>query len=262
MASFGRKKSSQSSQQQQTSRQFGQSFVDPRQQPFQTALNLGAFNVAGGQLGAGGIGDVSNALSGQLSDRGSNFLNTLQGAGQGVLPGTNFLEQRLSEQNPFLNQQISQLGSDLGQQFQQQILPGIRRGSQVIGAQGGGRQGVAEGLASQGVSDAFARQAGSLRFQDVTARQGAAGALAGFGLGQQQLQAQGAQAGLGSLADQFNLGIAPFAAQFAPLQALSDIVGAPTVLNRTSSFSQATGSSRGRSSGFNFGIGGTLPALA
>ncbi len=247
MASLGSNRSQQQSQQQS----FGQSFVDPSQAPFLQFLRQAGVGQAADQLGPGGIGDVAQGQADELGGIGRGFLDNLQGvAGGGQLPGQDFLQQRLSEQNPFLNEQISQLGTDISQQFQQSILPGIRRGAQAVGGLGGARQGVAEGLASQGASLAFAQQSANLRFQDVGQRQQAASALQSGGIAQGQLQAGAAQAGLGGLGGLAQLGLSPFQAQFAPLAQLSQLIGGPTVLSQQ----QSRGASSGRSSGFNFGI--------
>lgn len=239
--------------------QFNQSFVDPSQQPFLDFLRTAGQDIAGGQIGQ--IGGAAGNLAGQLGGIGQQFLGQLGGIGQQQGPGSTFLQERLSQQNPFLNEQISQLGSDIGQQFQESILPGIRRGAQVVGGQGGGRQGVAEGIAATGASDAFARGAGALRFGDVQQRQQAATALNQNQIAQQSLQAQSALGGLGSLQGLFNLGLSPFQAQFAPLQQLASILGGPTVLQQGAGQQSSTQQSTGSGSGFNFGLSGTLPFL-
>jgi hypothetical protein len=223
----------------------GQTFVDPLQQPFLQFLNSMSQNVAQGQLGAGGIGDMASMLSQQLGGQGQQFLQQFQGMQQAGGGGTDFLQQRVSQQNPFLNEQINQMGLDMNQQFTQSILPAISQGAQAVGGLGGGRQGVAQGLASQGMQQAFAQQSANLRFQDVGLRQAAAGQLSQGGL-------QAGQAGMGSLGGLFNMGMSPFAAQFQPLAQLAAILGGPTVLSQQQSQQQAVGGSRG--SGFNFGL--------
>ena len=248
MASFGSNKQ----RQQQTSSSMGQSYVDPSQRGFFDWLRGQAQNTAESQMGAGGMGDVANQLSGQLGQAGQDFLGQLQGlAGTQELSGTGFLEQRLNQANPFLNQQIAQLGQDIGEQFQQSILPGIRGSAQQVGAYGGSRQGVAEGLAAQGAQDAFAQQAANLRFQDVGLRQAAAGQLQSAGLQQQGLQAAAANTGLGNLGGLMNLGMSPFGAQFGPLAQFAQLLGPANILNRTQSYGQSTG----QSGGYNFGLG-------
>ncbi len=268
MVSIG--SSRRSSESQQTSRDY----IDPGSLQTLRFLQNQGMGLAGAQLG--NIGQDASRLAGQLGGLGQGFLGQLgQGAlgnlasqqslaqsvnqaisGQG--PGADFLQQRLSQQNPFLNQQIAALGQDIGQAFQESILPGIRRNAVSVGGLGGGRQGVAEGLAAEGVTRQFAQQAANLRASDLAQRQIAAaqlaqnalagGQLAGAGVGQ---QLAASQAGLAALPGQFDLGLSPYAAQFAPLQALAGVVGAPTVLNT----SQGTTRSSGRS--FQFGAEGS-----
>ena len=246
MASMGSSTSSQQSWNQSQ----GNTFVDPSQSPFFSFLRQQAQGVAQGQMGPGGQGDVASQLAAMLGGQGQGFLSQLQGVGQGTLPGSGFLEQRLSQQNPFLNEQISQLGQDIGQQFRESILPGIRGNALAVGGLGGGRAGVAEGLAAQGAQQAFGQQAANLRFQDVGLRQAAAGQLQNAGLQQMGLQGQAASQGLSSLGGLMNLGMSPFGAQFGPLAQFAALLGPQNILSQQNSF----GSSFGRSSGTNFGI--------
>jgi hypothetical protein len=82
-------------------------------------------------------------------------------------------------------------------------------------------------------------------------RQAAAGQLQNAGLQQQGLQGQAASQGLSSLGGLMNLGMSPFGAQFGPLAQFAALLGPQNILQQQSSF----GSSFGRSSGVNFGIG-------
>ncbi len=276
MASFGRTKS----RSQQSASTFSQarSFVDPSQQPFLNFLRGQGAGLAQQQLGAGGPGDVGQRLGQQLGGVGTRLLDQLQlGAGgqlssqqlqqqaanqaiQGIGPGADFLSQRVSGDNPFLNQQIQALGQDIGQQFREQVLPGIRGSAVQVGALGGGRAQIAEGLAAQRSQQTFGSLAAGLRQQDLAQQQQAAfglqqgalqgGALAGQGVAQ---QGQFAEAGLGNLGGLFNLGLAPFGAQFQPLQAFGGLLGGPTVLNQATARSTSQGTSG--SSSFNLGFG-------
>ena len=129
----------------------------------------------------------------------------------------------------------------------------------LAGGTGGDRQAFFSSEAGGEAQRSFAAGAADLFGQDLAARRGVAGqvlgvqagAVQGAGgllsqlLGQQTgasqaagqlgLQQQGqnigaAQAGLGSLEGLFNLGLAPFQAQFQPLLNQAQIVGDPTVL--------------------------------
>ena len=98
------------------------------------------------------------------------------------------------------------------------------------------------GLAQQG------QQAGILQ-QLLGTQVGAAQAGGQLGLAQQAGNVQAGLGGLGSLSSLFNLGLAPFQAEFAPLQALAGIVGPATVLSQQTGQGQSSGSSFGLSVG-------------
>ena len=249
MVSVG--KSSSTSRSQQTA----QTFVDPQQAPFLQNLRQGAQDLQQRQQGQ--IGQVAQDLGGQLLGAGGSALNNLQGIQgrlQGQLAGfggfqdaSAALRQQAFGENPQLGAQIGQLGQDIGRQFNQQILPGIESNALTAGQLGGGRQGVAQGLGIQASQDAFQRGATDLRSADIQRRLEAAGALGGLGLGQQaqtagQLQGAGALnlGGIGELGGLFNLGLAPFGAEFGPLQQLAGIIGDPSIL----STSQGTATGR------------------
>ena len=275
-----------------------ESFVDPAQSPFLQQLRSAAQNLSGeqqqqiGQLfglsqglqqqGQGFLGGLQGTQQGlgQLGQagfgQGQAGIDALTGIAQGTNPAAQALQQQAQGQNPFLQQQIEQLGGDVTRQFERG-LQGVR-GEAVGGGQlGGGRQGVAEGLLGESATRQFAQGATQLRNQDIQRQfeassqllqqQGFAGAQLG-GLGQQQgLGNQQAQlggllgqgqlglGGLGQLQGQFNLGFSPFQAEFSPLQSLAGIIGSPTVLSTGQS--TGSGSSFGVSGGvFNTGGGG------
>ena len=275
-----------------------ESFVDPSQAPFLQALRQSGLNLSEQQLGSiGSLFGLSEGLQGQgqqflggLQDtqgqlgqfgtagfgQGQAGIDALTGIAQGTNPAAQALQAQAQGQNPFLQQQIDQLGGDLTRQFER----GIRATNvdAVGGGQlGGGRQGVAQGLLGESATRQFQQGSTALRNQDLNRQfaassqllqqQGAAGqALGGFGLqqglGNQASALQGflgqgqlGLGGLGSLQGQFNLGFSPFQAQFSPLQAFAQILGNPTVLSTGQS--TGSGSSFGVSGGvFNTGGGG------
>jgi len=287
MVSFGSSKSSSSSQ--------GSTFVDPAQQPFLEQLRTGAqglqqslqgpisglFDLAGnlqqqGQDFLQGIPGIQDALSNipgaeQFGQQGGQaFGQGLQNLGNqatGNTPAQQQLQRIAGGNDPAVQNQIDQLGTDISRNFGQ-LLPQITNAAVGGGQLGGGRQGVAQGLLGQSSIDAFQRGATDIRFGDLARQLSASGTLGGLQgqaaqsqanlggqgfLGGGQLQQQGnlgaGQLGLGAqqgLGDQFNLGLAPFQAQFGPLQALSQIIGGPTVLSQQSS--------TGKGKGFDFGI--------
>lgn len=288
MGGLSKSKSRQSSVTQQQSQQasqgfsqsFGGSFVDPSQQGFLNQLRTQAGELSSQQQGQ--IGGVAQGLADELGGFGGGFLQNLQNLsqaqgltglasqlGQGLDAGGQFLRDRISNQNPFLNEQISQLGTDLNRQFTESILPAIGRNAVSVGGLGGGRQGVAQGLAAQGLQQTFGRESAALRFQDVGLRQAAAGQLqqgqiAGGNLlgAAQGQQAAASQAGLGSLESLLNLGLSPFQAEFAPLQNLASILGPTDILDfqqqQSAQTARGLSSSFGRSSGRSSSFGVNL----
>jgi len=201
------------------------SFVEPSQKPF---LNFGR-NAAKGLLqqnlfGAQQFGQQAGA---DLFGQGQGFLSTLQSN-----PFLSALQQQAGGNPELLNAQIGQLGSDLGRSFQQQVLPGIRRDAGAVGALGGSRQGVAEGIAGQGFADAFSR--GVTQLQTADAQRGLQAGIAGGGL-----QAQGALGGLSSLPGLFSTGMQQFTGGFAPLSLFNQIIGPPNNLNFAKSQSKS-----------------------
>lgn len=208
MPSFGFGKSSSSSKQQ----------VDAAQQPFLDFMRNRAQQEVMGM-------DMSQfyGMGQDLTGAGMGFLNTL---------GGNNFTNRLRQMSRFdtgrVSQNIDQLGADLGRQFNQQVLPGIQTEAIGLGAGGGARQGVAEGMAAQGFADALQRGSNQI-INDERARNLQAATTGGG------LMAQSAMGGLQGLQNVFNMGLAPFQAQFMPLLNMNQIVGPPTVLGKSSS---------------------------
>ena len=119
--------------------------------------------------------------------------------------------------------QAGSLATGLGNLFQNQIMPGIQSDAIAAGGFGGGRQGVAEGVAAGQLGNAYAQGLG-----DITAN-----------ANQQALQAAGMSPALG----QANIAnrVSPFTAGFEPLQRLAAILGSPTVLNEQSASKESFG---------------------
>lgn len=211
----------------------------------------------------GALGNLGQAGFGQ----GQGGIDALSGIASGQNQSLQALQQQATGQNPNLGVQIGQLGEDINTQLQRQLGGAGGLGAQAIGAGQalqGGRGQVAGGIANEAALQQFQRGATQLRSDDIGRQLGAAQAALGAqgaaggqlgqlglqqGLGQQgnelaALLGQGqlGLGGLGQLQGQFNLGFSPFEAQFSPLQNLSGIIGAPTVLSE--------GSSQGTSSAF------------
>ena len=261
----GAGKSQSSSRQQSSGSSSGaaQSFVDPNQQGFLDFLRAQGQGVAQGQLGAGGVGDIASQLSGTLLGQGQDVLGSLFGGPQGQTGGIidqlrnpEFLQGGQAQLDPV----IGQLGADINRQLQRQLTGagGIASEAAAAGNLGGGRDQVQRGIAQEGALETFGREAGQLRlgqFQQGQELQagllGQAGQLAGAQEGQQI----GAQlGGLGELSSLFNLGLAPGAAGFAPLQMFAALLGDPTILSQ--SFNESSQQSTGRSSANSFQFAG------
>lgn len=141
------------------------------------------------------------------------------------------LGQQAQGQSPFLQQNIDQLSSGLNRNLQEQLLPSIENNAINAGGLGGGRQGVAQGIALRGTQEAIGQ--GTTALQTNAYNQ----------------QGQAANAQLGQLGGLFGLSQAPFQSQFAPLQQLGGLLGSPTVLG------QSSGSNTGGGGyGLNFGL--------
>ncbi len=205
----------------------------------------------GGAEGAAGGLDPS-LLTGAANDLFSSGQNFMQGIGGDA--GTDYLSSRLSGDNPVLQEQIDLLGEDLGNFFNEELMPGITSEAVGGGALGGGRQGVAQGAAMREVGDQFTRGTTALRAGDIGARDAVAGTIAENSL-------TGAEIGLGAAPGLMGLADAGFSAGMAPFERLAAIMGGPTTLGSSSSSSadfarawsdsygqsQATSSSRSRS---------------
>lgn len=191
--------------------------------------------------------------------------NTLFTGGVGFLDqigndaGTAHLQSRLGGDNEVLQEQIDLLGDDLGKFFNEQLNPAITSQAVAGGALGGGRQGVAQGLATQAVGDSFSRGATALRAGDIAARDAAAGTLA-------QNSIQGALAAITGIPALGGVAEQGFSAGLRPFELLAGILGDPTRLNSTSSgsanfaqslssaFGSSTANSTTESRGFKIGF--------
>ena len=192
----------------------------------------------------------SPALQGQISALDAAIQQNLQStvgtiAGQATLAGaTGGARQALAS-------------GLAGQEAQQQFAQGA---GQLIGQDFAGRQALAPLAVQQQIAGqqqqlqaaTQLQQGGQFNTQALSALLGldvaAAGQAGQLGLGAQGIQAGAAQAGIGALPDLFNLGLSPFAAEFAPFLNAAQIFGAPTVLGQNVSSSSSAGFSD--SSGF------------
>jgi hypothetical protein len=65
-------------------------------------------------------------------------------------------------ENPYMKAQADAMTQQVAQNFNQQIMPSIRRGSMATGGFGGSRQGIAEGMATQGAQQALSNSLAGL----------------------------------------------------------------------------------------------------
>lgn len=188
-------------------------------------LNWGANSVDVGLQGtnqiagqaSGGIGQANAGINGlfnqanNTSAAGANamgYMGALGNAGNTALgSGLNSVNSSMSQlnaagdpaNNPYFQQALQSAIRPVTQQFQEQVLPGIKQGAQDAGQLGSSRQGIAEGIANRGYMDTVG---------DISANMG----NAAYAQGLQALQASGQLGssltgqGLGALSGAGSLG--------------------------------------------------------
>lgn len=138
----------------------------------------------------------------------------------------------LTDTQEQIDAQSASLQAGLGQLFREEINPAIQTEAVGAGQFGGGRQGVAEGVATGQLADAYTKGYG-----DIVARANQTATAAG------SLMPQLAQAA-------YNTYQAPRTAGLDVLAQYADVLGAPIVLQR----SQAQSGSSAKAGGFSFGL--------
>ncbi len=170
--------------------------------------SFGAGNNPVSQVGGAAIPSILQGLFGAnnagISTGAQNAINTATSATpntitapQAVAGGPNVgAELQSSLQggslNPYLSQLISTGLRGQNQQFQENVLPGIRSEASAAGQVGGSRQGIAEGIASRGLADAQGDLITRLLSSDYEAARTERGNALGLSL-QGQLADQGNQ---------------------------------------------------------------------
>ncbi len=211
------------------------------------------------------FGGAEGAAAGLDPSMLTDAANTLFSGGTGFLgqighdAGSQYLTDRLGANNQVLEEQIGLLGEDLGKFFTEQLNPAITSQAVAGGQLGGGRQGVAQGLATQAVGEQFARGATALRAGDIAARDAAAQGLATNTI-------QGAMAALQGLPALAGVAEQGFGAGLRPYELLAGILGGPTTLTSagstsadfarsiSESYGQSQANSRTRGRSFNIGF--------
>ena len=219
------------------SRQNSNSFVDPSQQPFLDSIRGQGQGLQQGQQA--GLNQFADQGLGRLfgqAQRGNNAqfgLANQVGNDPGIQGNLNTLNN-FSNGNA-LQGQISNLGQNLGQFFNEQLLPGINQTSQLAGQGiGSGRNSVARGQATRDTLNAFSRGSADLEAQFGQQQIGAAQAGIQGGLNQFNTQAGINQQGINNLPGVAGLGLSQFTAPFAGRAAQAGLVGPTTVLDSSS----------------------------
>jgi len=168
--------------------------------------------------------DASN----QLFAGGTDFL-----AGLGGDAGTSFLESRLGQRSNLEAQQIEQLRGDVGDLFNEELLPGITSEAVAGGQLGGGRQGVAQGQAVEAATDAFTEGALDIRTRNQAQLDELAAGVASRNI-------QGAQIGLAGLTPLAGIAEQGFGADLRADQFLAGILGGPQILTQAENESEGS----------------------
>lgn len=179
---------------------------------------------------------LTNA-SQQLFTGGTQFLQSL-----GNDQGSQYLNDRLSANNPVLEQQIAELQEDTGRLFREELNPAITSRNVAGGTYGGGRQGVAQGMATEVAAREFTKGATALRSADIAARDSAAQSVA-------QNTINAASTGLGAIPSLLETLQQGNNAELNVYSQLSSILGGPSTLTTSQSSSESLAESLARSYG-------------
>lgn len=199
--------------------------------------------VYGGAAGAAAGVDTGGIASAgqQLFSGGLNFLGQLT-----ANPGAADLAARASGTDTSARDaQLGALKTQLGDFFNENLLPGITSRGVSSGTLGGARDAVELGTATKQIGNTFSTGAASIISADQAARDAAAGKLA-------DVTNQGAATGLSALSSLYGLQQGTQTAGLLPYQLLSSIIGGPTVLG--SSSSQSGSSSTGVQGSTSYGF--------
>lgn len=227
-------------------------FVDPAQVPFLDFLRTQGQELAQAQSQT--IGGVASQLTGRLGGIGGELLGGIQGQAQQFGPGVGqSISQLLGGGLDF--QQLLEPGAQLPgalssldeaiQRNLQSTLGSIGQQSTLAGQTGGDRQaffsqeaaGEAQRAFTAGASQLIGQDLGQRRQLGATAAQSELARLlgaGGLGIQQQEQNLTAGGIGINALSPLFNLGLGGFSAEFAPLLALAQIIGPPTVLGKQS----------------------------
>lgn len=187
-----------------------------------------------GQL-AGQQGDAG-AVQQKLVNDNMGAVNGGIGALQDLAAGGGVLANYANPNSDMARSMLDNASQAIGENFNRNILPGITSAAGQVGGIGGSREALARGVAAGDAANAIGRAA-----TDIYSQQYNVGAQAAAGLTDARLSA--AQALPGAATGAVNLGMSPYAAAWAPLTSMANILGGPTVLGNSLGMSIAQGQS-------------------
>lgn len=265
--SFGKSKGTKSKSSQTSTQWDYGTQVDPTQMGYLSNLWGAAQNQANdpwtsvaGYYGYNQGRGMLDQASGALGQAGQYNQQSMDQAGSPYMQSAQNTFQRL--QNPGMDPMMDVYSRQIGQQFNEQIMPGLKGDAMVSGGLGGSRAGIAQGLAGaragqqlqdfgaqlygQNQDRALQAAQGGGQLQEMIANMYGQGAQTAGQIGQAyQQSAQGAQA-LG----QFGMGV-PWYAQ----NQLAGLLG-PAVVTDKGGYGLSTGTSKGSGGGgFNLNSG-------
>lgn len=211
----------------------------------------------------GGLYGQASNLMGQQGNAGQaaqNQVNAVMpgaqagmGAVQNIAGGQTALDPFTNPNSALARRQTADLAATVGNEFNRNILPGIRSNSGQVGQIGSSRDALARGVAGGEAARAISEGGTNFFANAYNTAANAAGQKTSAMLGAGQ-SLPGMAAGI------YNLGMSPQQAAWAPLAAAGSIFGGPTALSQSYSLAQnqqrgeqfQEGQSSGRQFGFNF----------
>lgn len=218
-----------------------------------------------GPQGAG-LENLYGQVSGMLGQQGNaqgvsqGNVNNVMGQAQtglnavaGIAGGRTALDPFTDPNSALAQRQTADLATTVGNEFNRNILPGIKSNSGLAGQMGSSRDALARGVAAGDAATAISQGGTNFYANAYNTAAQAAGAKTSAMLSAGQ-----------SLPDLstgvYNLGMSPQQAAWAPLMAAGSIFGGPTALSSSYALSQAQsqgeqfqkGQTSGKSFGFNF----------
>lgn len=195
---------------------------------------------AASAVNAGGLAETAQ----QLFTGGLTFL---EGLGGGA--GADALEARIGDTTA-RDAQLETLRGELGELFNEELMPGVTSLGVSTGTLGGSRDSVLRAQAAKAVAGQFSKGAAGIISADQAQRDNAAATVA-------RLKQSGAAGGLDALSSLYGLAEGGELAGLMPFQILAQIMGDPTVLGESFSeelgLSESFGRQGSQSYGFDYG---------